>query len=166
METIDDDIADRSVDFLKRQKAAGKPVFLWVNFTHMHLRTHTKPESLGQSGRWQSPLSRHDDRPRQERRHVLKALDDLGMTDDTLVMYSTDNGPHMNTWPDGGNDALPQREELELGRRYRVPCIVRWPGKFEAGTVCKRRSCRTLTGRRLSSPQRRTRCEGEASQGL
>ena len=58
METCDDDFAERSVDFLKRQKAAGKPVFLWVNFTHMHLRTHTKPESIGQSGRWQSPY--HD----------------------------------------------------------------------------------------------------------
>jgi arylsulfatase len=55
METCDDDFAERSVDFLKRQKAAGKPVFLWVNFTHMHLRTHTKPESIGQAGRWQSP---------------------------------------------------------------------------------------------------------------
>ena len=58
METIDDDVADRAVDFIKRQNKAGKPAFVWVNFTHMHFRTHTKPESIGQSGRWQSPY--HD----------------------------------------------------------------------------------------------------------
>jgi arylsulfatase A-like enzyme len=68
METIDDDIADRAVDFIQRQNKAGKPIFVWVNFTHMHFRTHVKPESLGQSGRWQR-IPRRDDRPRQERRH-------------------------------------------------------------------------------------------------
>ncbi len=69
METIDDDITARAVDFIKRQKAAGKPFFMWINTTHMHLRTHTKPESLGQAGRSAEPLPRRDDRPRQERRH-------------------------------------------------------------------------------------------------
>ena len=69
METVDDDFAARAVDFIKRQNKAGKPVFVWVNFTHMHFRTHTKPESIGQSGRWQSHVPRRDDRPRQECRH-------------------------------------------------------------------------------------------------
>src|SRR6185295_1760184 len=100
METCDDEFAERSVDFLKRQKAAGKPVFLWVNFTHMHLRTHTKPESIGQAGRWQSPY--HDTMVDHDRNvgQLLDLVDELGITDDTIVMYGTDNGPHMNTWPD------------------------------------------------------------------
>ena len=88
METIDDDIADRAVDFIKRQNKAGKPVFVWVNFTHMHFRTHTKPESVGQSGRWESPY--HDAMIDHDKNvgTVLKALDDLGIADNTFVMYS------------------------------------------------------------------------------
>ena len=116
METIDDDIAARAVDFIQRQNKAGKPAFVWVNFTHMHFRTHVKPESLGQSGRWQSEY--HDAMIDHDKNvgTVLKVLDDLGMADNTFVMYSTDNGPHMNSWPDAGDDAVPQREELQLGR--------------------------------------------------
>src|SRR4029450_2785144 len=100
METCGDEFADRAGDFVKRQKAAGKPVFLWVNFTHMHLRTHIKPESLGQAGRWQSPY--HDTMIDHDRNvgTLLDLIDELGLADDTIVMYSTDNGPHMNTWPD------------------------------------------------------------------
>ena len=100
METIDDDIAARAVDFIQRQNKAGKPAFVWVNFTHMHFRTHTKPESLGQAGRWQSPY--HDTMIDHDKNvgTVLKAIDDLGIADNTFVMYSTDNGPHMNSWPD------------------------------------------------------------------
>ena len=89
MVTIDDDIANRAVDFIRRQKNANKPFFVWVNFTHMHLRTHTKPESLGQAGRWQSPY--HDTMIDHDRNvgTVLKVLDDLGIADNTFVMYST-----------------------------------------------------------------------------
>ena len=133
METIDDDIADRAVDFIQRQTKAGKPFFVWVNFTHMHFRTHAKPESMGQSGRWQSEY--HDAMIDHDKNvgTVLKALDDAGIADNTFVMYSTDNGPHMNTWPDGGDDAVPQREELELGRR--LPRAVHGPlaGQDQAG---------------------------------
>src|ERR1700678_4359286 len=98
METIDDDIAARAVDFMKRQHTAGKPAFVWVNFTHMHFRTHTKPESVGQAGRWQSPY--HDTMIDHDKNvgTLLDLLDELGITGDTFVMYSTDNGPHMNTW--------------------------------------------------------------------
>src|SRR4029079_17311101 len=135
METCDDDFAERSVDFLKRQKAAGKPVFLWVNFTHMHLRTHTKPESIGQAGRCQSPY--HDAMIDHDKNvgTVLKALDDLGMADDTIVMYSTDNGPHMNTWPDGGMTPFRNEKNSNWEGAYRVPCMVRWPGQIPAGQV-------------------------------
>jgi arylsulfatase len=135
METIDDDIADRSVDYLKRQKAAGKPIFLWVNFTHMHFRTHTKPESLGQSGRWQSAY--HDTMIDHDKNvgQVLQALDDLGMEDDTIVMYSTDNGPHMNSWPDGAMTPFRNEKNSNWEGAYRVPCMIKWPGHIKPGSV-------------------------------
>jgi arylsulfatase len=135
METCDDDFADRAVDFLKRQKAAGKPVFLWVNFTHMHFRTHTKPESIGQSGRWQSPY--HDAMIDHDKNvgTVLKALDDLGMADDTIVMYSTDNGPHMNSWPDAAMTPFRNEKNSNWEGAYRVPAMVKWPRHIKAGSV-------------------------------
>lgn len=135
METVDDDFADRSADFLRRQKAAGKPVFLWVNFTHMHFRTHTKAESIGQSGRWQSPY--HDAMIDHDKNvgTVLKALDDLGMADDTIVMYSTDNGPHMNSWPDAAMTPFRNEKNSNWEGAFRVPAMVKWPGHIKAGTV-------------------------------
>ena len=135
METIDDDIANRAVDFLQRQKKAGKPVFLWVNFTHMHFRTHPKPASIGQSGRWQSEY--HDVMIDHDRNvgTVLKALDDLGMTANTFVMYSTDNGPHMNSWPDAAMTPFRNEKNSNWEGAYRVPAMVRWPGKIKPGQV-------------------------------
>ena len=135
METIDDDIAGRAADYIKRQVAAGKPFFLWVNFTHMHLRTHVKPESRGQSGRWQSEY--HDVMIDHDKNvgTVLKALDDAGIADDTFVMYSTDNGPHMNSWPDGAMTPFRNEKNSNWEGAYRVPAIVRWPGKVKPGVV-------------------------------
>ena len=132
MEPIDDDIAARSAGFLEKQVKAGKPVFLWVNFTHMHSRTHTKPESLGQTGRWLGPYADtmvdHD----KNVGTVLAKLKELGIEEDTLVFYSTDNGPHMNSWPD---DAFPQRKELELGRRLSGASDGSLAGEDQAGSV-------------------------------
>ena len=135
METIDDDIADRAVDFIKRQAKADKPFFVWVNFTHMHLRTHVKPESKGQSGRWQSEY--HDAMIDHDKNvgTVLKALDDAGIADNTFVMYTTDNGPHMNSWPDGAMTPFRNEKNSNWEGAYRVPCMVRWPGKIKPGTV-------------------------------
>jgi arylsulfatase len=135
METIDDDTANRAVDFLQRQTKAGKPIFLWVNFTHMHFRTHPKPGSVGQAGRWQSPY--HDTVIDHDRNvgQVLKALDDLGIANDTFVMYSTDNGPHMNTWPDGAMTPFRNEKNSNWEGAYRVPAMVRWPGKIKPGQV-------------------------------
>ena len=135
METIDDEIADRSADFIKRQATAGKPFFAWVNFTHMHLRSHVKPESKGQSGRWQSEY--HDVMIDHDKNvgTVLKALDDAGVADNTFVMYSTDNGPHMNSWPDGAMTPFRNEKNSNWEGAYRVPCMVRWPGKIKSGTV-------------------------------
>jgi arylsulfatase len=135
METIDDDIAQRANQFLKESVEAGKPAFLWVTFTHMHLWTHTKPESIGQSGRWQSNY--HDTMIDHDKNvgAILDMIDELGIADNTIVMYGTDNGPHMNTWPDAG--MTPFRGEKVTGWEgaFRTPAMVRWPGKIKAGTV-------------------------------
>jgi arylsulfatase A-like enzyme len=135
METIDDDFAARSADFIARQNAAGKPFFLWVNFTHMHFRTHPKPESVGQAGRWQSPY--HDVMIDHDKNvgTVLQKLDELGIAGDTIVMYGTDNGPHMNSWPDAGMTPFRSEKNSNWEGAYRVPALVRWPGKIKPGTV-------------------------------
>ena len=135
METIDDDIAARAVDFIGKQAKAGKPMFVWVNFTHMHFRTHVKPESRGQAGRWNGEYA--DAMVDHDRNvgTVLKALDDLGIADDTLVMYSTDNGPHMNSWPDAAMTPFRSEKNSNWEGAYRVPAMVRWPGKIKPGTV-------------------------------
>jgi arylsulfatase len=135
METIDDDVASRSADYIKRQTQAGKPFFVWVNFTHMHARTYAKPQSKGQSGRWQSEY--HDVMIDHDKNvgTVLKAIDDAGIADNTFVMYSTDNGPHMNTWPDGAMTPFRNEKNTSWEGAYRVPCMVRWPGKIKPGSV-------------------------------
>jgi arylsulfatase len=135
METIDDDIAVRASDFIERQSKAGKPFFLWVCFTHMHMRTHVKPESLGQSGRWQSPY--HDAMIDHDKNvgSVLKKLDDLGIAGGTIVIYGTDNGPHMNTWPDGAMTPFHGEKNTGWEGGFRVPCMIRWPGQIKAGSV-------------------------------
>jgi arylsulfatase len=135
METIDDDVAARSAAFIEQQHAAGKPFFVWVNFTHMHFRTHPKPSSVGQSGRWQSVY--HDVMIDHDRNvgTVLDKLDELGIADDTIVFYSTDNGPHMNTWPDAGMTPFRNEKNSNWEGAYRVPAMVRWPGRIEAGAV-------------------------------
>jgi arylsulfatase A-like enzyme len=132
---IDDDIANRAVDFIQRQKNANKPFFVWVNFTHMHFRTHTKPTSIGQSGAGQSPY--HDTMIDHDKNvgTVLKALDDLGIVNDTFVMYSTDNGPHMNSWPDAAMTPFRNEKNSNWEGAYRVPAMFRWPGKIKPGQV-------------------------------
>ncbi|MGB8340795.1 MAG: arylsulfatase [Chthoniobacterales bacterium] len=136
METIDDDIAARANEFLEQQHKAGKPVFLWVNFTHMHFRTHPKPESVGQAGRWQSPY--HDVMIDHDKNvgSVLDKIDALGLADNTIVMYSTDNGPHMNSWPDAAMTPFRNEKNSNWEGAYRVPAMVRWPGHINPGSVC------------------------------
>jgi len=101
----------------------------------MHFRTHTKPESIGQSGRWQSPY--HDTMIDHDKNvgTVLKAIDDAGIADNTFVMYSTDNGPHMNSWPDAAMTPFRNEKNSNWEGAYRVPAMVRWPGHIKPGTV-------------------------------
>ncbi len=134
METIDDDVADRTVDYIKRQHEAGNPFFVWCNFTHMHLYTHTEAESVGQAGLWQPPY--HDTMIDHDRNvgTVLDVLDELGIAEDTIVIYSTDNGPHRDTWPDGGTTPFRSEKDTAPGAAF-MPELIRWPGKIKAGTV-------------------------------
>jgi arylsulfatase len=101
----------------------------------MHLRTHAKPRSLGQSGRWQSEY--HDVMIDHDKHvgELLNLLDQLGIADDTFVMYSTDNGPHMNTWPDAGMTPFRSEKNSNWEGAFRVPCMVRWPGHIKPGSV-------------------------------
>ncbi len=135
METIDDDVAHRAADFIQRKSQEDGPLFVWVNFTHMHFRTHVKPESLGQSGRWMGEYADamidHD----KNVGTVLKAIDDAGISDNTFVMYSTDNGPHMNSWPDAAMTPFRNEKNSNWEGAYRVPCMVRWPGKIRPSQV-------------------------------
>src|SRR5215213_7842298 len=135
METIDDEILEHGLDFIDRQASAGTPFFVWFNTTHMHFRTHPKPESIGQAGRWQSTY--HDTMIDHDLvvGALLDKLDDLGIADDTIVVYSTDNGPHMNSWPDAGMTPFRGEKNSNWEGAYRVPAVVRWPGKLKPGTV-------------------------------
>src|SRR5205085_387616 len=135
METCDDEFVAAAKDFMKRQNDAGKPFFVWLNPTHMHLYTHPKPENKGQAGRWQSPY--HDTMIDHDKNigQVLDYLDQLGIADDTFVLYSTDNGPHMNSWPDGGMTPFRSEKNTNWEGAFRVPMVVRWPGKIKPGQI-------------------------------
>jgi arylsulfatase A-like enzyme len=136
METIDDEVLAETKRFIGDATNANEPFFIWFNTTHMHYRTHCKPESKGQAGRWQSEY--HDTMIDHDNivGELLKQLDELGIAEDTIVMYGTDNGPHMNTWPDAGMTPFRNEKNSNWEGAYRVPAIVRWPGKIEAGSVC------------------------------
>jgi arylsulfatase A-like enzyme len=135
METIDDEIFEVTSEWLDRKVAEDNPFFLWFNTSHMHFRTHPKPESLGQSGRWQSEY--HDVMIDHDKvvGTVLQKLDDLGIADNTIVIYGTDNGPHMNSWPDGGMTPFRNEKDSNWEGAFRVPCFIRWPGVIKPGSV-------------------------------
>jgi arylsulfatase A-like enzyme len=135
METCDDEFVEAAKDFIKRQNRAKKPWFVWLNTTHMHLFTHTKKKSLGQAGRWQSPY--HDTMVDHDKNvgDVLDYLDELGIADDTFVMYSTDNGPHRNSWPDAGTTPFRSEKNTNWEGAFRIPLLVRWPGNVAPGSI-------------------------------
>ena len=135
METCDDEFVAAAKDFIQRAHDADEPFFVWLNTTHMHMFTHTKKDSLGQAGRWQSPY--HDTMIDHDRNvgEVLDWLEELGIADDTFVMYSTDNGPHRNSWPDGGTTPFRSEKNTNWEGAFRVPMLVRWPGRIAPGSV-------------------------------
>ncbi len=132
METVDDETSDAAIDFIQRQVKAGKPFFVWWSGTRMHFRTHVKEELRGISGQdeYSDGMVEHD-------MHIgkfLKVLDELGIAENTIVFYSTDNGPHMNTWPDAAMTPFRGEKNTNWEGGWRVPAMVRWPGKIEAGS--------------------------------
>ena len=132
METIDEEVTTQALDFLERAKAADKPFFLWWNSTRMHVWTHLKPESDGVTGLGIYPdgMVEHDGHVGQ----LLDKLDELGLSDNTMVMYSTDNGAESFSWPDGGTTPFRGEKNDNWEGGYRVPLLVRWPGKIKPGT--------------------------------
>ncbi|CAH1567318.1 Arylsulfatase [Vibrio owensii] len=133
METVDEETLDAALDFMDRAVKAEKPFFVWWNATRMHFRTHVKEGNLGRTGIsfYADGMVEHDNHVGQ----LLKKVDDLGITDNTIVFYSTDNGPHMNSWPDAGTTPFRGEKNTNWEGAYRVPAMVRWPGKIEPGTV-------------------------------
>jgi arylsulfatase A-like enzyme len=135
METIDDDTLAAAKDFIKRQHEAGKPFFCWWNGTRMHFRTHVKEEHTGIAGPWgdeyHDGMVEHDMHVGQ----LLDLLDELGIAENTIVQYSTDNGPHYNSWPDAGSTPFRKEKNSNWEGAYRVPCFVRWPAKWAQGTT-------------------------------
>jgi arylsulfatase len=135
MENCDVEFVDAAKDFIKRAHADDKPFFVWLNTTWMHFRVHPPKEILGQAGRWQSyyhdAMVEHDKHVGQ----MLDLLDELGIAEDTIVIYSTDNGPHMNSWPDAAMTPFRNEKNSNWEGAFRVPLVVRWPGTIPAGVV-------------------------------
>jgi arylsulfatase len=136
METIDDETSAAGIDFMQRQVRANEPFFCWMNTTRMHFRTHVRAEHRDQPGfnsrtEYADGMIEHDGTIGQ----LLKAVDDLGIANDTIVLYTTDNGPHQNSWPDAGTTPFRSEKDTNWEGAFRVPCLIRWPGHIQAGSV-------------------------------
>jgi arylsulfatase len=133
METIDEEITSAALGWMEKQAKAEKPFFLWYNSTAMHFRTHLAAKNRGKSGQddYSDRMFVHDEQIGM----MLDKLDELGIADNTIVMYSTDNGPENDTWPDGANTPFRSQKDTNWEGAWRVPCFMRWPGKIKAGTV-------------------------------
>ncbi len=133
METIDDEVSEVAEAFIRKAVADDKPFFVWWNTTRMHIWTHLKPEAQGVTGLGIYPdgMVEHD----EDVGGMLDLLDELGIADNTIVMYSTDNGAEEMTWPDGGTTPFRGEKNTNWEGGYRVPCVLRWPGVIEPGTI-------------------------------
>ena len=152
METIDDETMAAAKDFITRQAKAGKPFFCWWNGTRMHFRTHVKPEHISASpaqDEYPDGMVEHD----MHVGELLKLIDDLGLANNTIVQYSTDNGPHYNTWPDAGTTPFRGEKNSNWEGAFRVPCFIRWPGHYPG----RRDTQWHRVARRLAADLRRRR---------
>ena len=136
METIDDETSAAAIDFIKRQVKAGKPFFCWYNSTRMHLRTHVRAEHRSPKGataltEYADGMVEHDGTVGS----LLKTLDDLGIADNTIVIYTTDNGPHANSWPDAATTPFRSEKNTDWEGGFRVPAFIRWPGHIKPDSV-------------------------------
>jgi len=138
METVDDDTAERAIEFIRKSTKAGTPWFVWWSGTRMHFRTHVAEDKMAmakaiypQADEYTAGMIEHD-------MHIglfLDALDDLGIADNTIVFYSTDNGPHYNTWPDAASTPFRGEKNTNWEGGWRVPAAIRWPGVVKPGSV-------------------------------
>ena len=136
METIDDETSAAAIDYITRQVKTGKPFFVWYNSTRMHVRTHVRPEHRSPKGvtaltEYADGMIEHDATVGS----LLKALDDLGIADNTIVIYTTDNGPHANAWPDAATTPFRSEKNTNWEGGFRVPAFIRWPGHIKADSV-------------------------------
>jgi arylsulfatase len=133
METVDDEFLGAALDFIDRKHRTNEPMFLWFNATRMHLYTHVPPNYKGRSGlnEYADGMIQHDDQVGQ----LLKKIDDLGIANDSIVIYGTDNGPHFNAWPDAAVTPFRSEKNSNWEGAFRVPCAVRWPGRIAPGSV-------------------------------
>ncbi len=136
METIDDETSAAAIDFMQRQVKADKPFFCWFNSTRMHFRTHVRAAHRDKPGltsrtEYADGMIEHDATIGQ----VLKTVDDLGIANDTILIYTTDNGPHQNSWPDAGTTPFRSEKNTNWEGAFRVPCLIRWPGRIQPGSV-------------------------------
>ena len=133
METVDEEFLAASLGFIERAHAAHRPFFVWFNSTRMHINTHLKPESQGKTGLGVEAdgMVEHDEQVGR----LLAKLDELGIADETIVLYTTDNGAEVFTWPDGGTTPFRGEKNTQYEGAYRVPCLLRWPGVTTAGKV-------------------------------
>jgi arylsulfatase len=135
METIDDETTSAAIDYMGRQVQANKPFFVWMNTTRMHVFTHVRESMRGQSGmpgnEYADGMIEHDN----DVGKLLKALDDLGITNNTIVVYTTDNGPNQFSWPDAATTPFRSEKDTNWEGAFRVPAMVRWPGHIQPGSV-------------------------------
>lgn len=133
METVDEEFLAAALKFIDKADEQKKPFFVWFNATRMHFHTHVKKEQLGASGQglYNDAMMEHDGHVGQ----LLNKLDELDIAKNTIVLYSTDNGPHYNSWPDGAISPFRGEKNTNWEGGYRVPALVRWPGEIEAGRV-------------------------------
>ena len=133
MQTVDNEFLDAGMDFMDRQVRADKPMFVWLNSTRMHYRTHVPPNYRGRSGlnNYADGMIQHDDWVGS----ILKKIDDLGIADNTIVIYGTDNGPHFNAWPDAAITPFRSEKNSNWEGAYRVPFAIRWPGRIRPASV-------------------------------
>ncbi|PDT86027.1 arylsulfatase [Bradyrhizobium sp. Y36] len=136
METIDDETSAAAIDFMQRQARVNTPFFCWFNTTRMHFRTHVRDSHRDQPG-LTSRTEYADGMIETDATvgAVLKALDDLGIANDTIVLYTTDNGPHQNSWPDAGTTPFRSEKNTNWEGAFRVPCMIRWPGRIQPGSI-------------------------------
>ena len=136
METVDDETSAAAIDFIQRQARANTPFFCWYNSTRMHFRTHVREAHRDKPGltsrtEYADGMIEHD----AVIGTILKAVDDLGIGNDTIVIYTTDNGPHQNSWPDAGTTPFRSEKNTNWEGAFRVPCLIRWPGRIQPGSV-------------------------------